>query len=105
MTQNRRYEGAQLEICHVLTEDEGEVLISFLSLFSLTWHVETFGIPTKYKELFCDLSDVRIPLETVSIGMELGEGKVHQFQSHNNIGKLVSVVTPTFVGQIDLIRT
>ena len=41
---------------------------------SLTWHVEEFTIPVKYKEIFSDLSDVTIPLETLSIGMELGEG-------------------------------
>ena len=45
---------------------------------SLTWHVEEFIVPVKYKEIFSDLSDVTIPLETLSIGMELGEGK---FQS------------------------
>ena len=79
MTLNRRYEGEQSELYNVLTKAKGEVLILFLLMFSLTSHVEKFTIPNKYKEVFSDLSDVEIPLETVSIGMELGEGKMHQF--------------------------
>ena len=33
-------------------------------------------LPTKYKEMFSDLSDVEIPLEMLSIDMELGEGTI-----------------------------
>ena len=79
MTLNRRYEGEQSELYNVLIKAKGEVLIIFLLMFSLTRHVEKFTIPNKYKEVFSDLSDVEIPLETVSVGMELGEGIMHQF--------------------------
>ena len=73
-TANRTYERAQSELQIV----KGKKLIYFIyqSLFSLTWLVEEFAIPIKYKEMFSDLSDVEIPLETMSIGMELGEGTI-----------------------------
>jgi len=32
--------------------------------------------PIKYKKIFSDLSDIEIPSEILSIGMELGEGTV-----------------------------
>ena len=34
-------------------------------------------MPTKYKKMFSDLSDVEIPWDMLFIGMELGEGKLH----------------------------
>ena len=39
-------------------------------------YVEEFTMPTKYKEMFSDLSDVEIPWDMLFIGMELGEGKI-----------------------------
>ena len=33
-------------------------------------------MPTKYKKMFSDLSDVEIPWDMLFIGMELGEGKL-----------------------------
>ena len=39
---------------------------------SLTWHIEE--LVAKYQEIFINLSDFEIPMELLSIGMELGEG-------------------------------
>ena len=33
-------------------------------------------MPTKYKKIFSNLSDVEILWDTLFIGMELGEGKI-----------------------------
>ena len=35
-------------------------------------------LPIKYNKIFLDLSDVEIPLEMLSIGMELGEGTMNE---------------------------
>ena len=43
----------------------------------LTCHIEEFVIPIKYQEIFSNLSDVEIPMELLSIGMELGEGTIN----------------------------
>ena len=72
------------------------MLILFI-ITSLTWHVEEFTIPVKYKEIFSDLSDVTIPLETLSIGMELGEGKLHQFKANLLLSSNLHVVFSMYI--------
>ena len=44
-------------------------------------------MPTKYKKMFSDLSDVEIPWDMLFIGMELGEGKL-QWTKVSKYGKL-----------------
>ena len=71
MTANANYERS---LSNVLAEIKGKCWFSLSIIVFLIWHVEECVEPVKYKEVFSDLSDVEIPLETVSIGMELGEG-------------------------------
>ena len=68
---NTNYERS---LSNVLAETKGKYWFSLSIIVSLIRHVEECVEPVKYKEVFSDLSDVEIPMETVSIGMELGEG-------------------------------
>ena len=74
MTLNRTCEGAP-SIYNVLSKSmtTGKIY-SFIHFIDL-WHIEQLP-QIKYNKIFSDLSDVEIPLEVLSIGMELGEGTV-----------------------------
>ena len=75
MTTSASYERS---LSNVLAEAKGKIKFKYSSLhiFFGIWDVEESVLPTKYKEMFSDLSDVEIPLEMLSIDMELGEGTI-----------------------------
>ena len=53
-----------------------EVKFIFFYSFHCSLYIEE--LPIKYNKIFSDLSDVEIPLEMLSIGMELGEGTMNE---------------------------